>query len=229
MKNPKRTHGKPLTRDTDLDAATERFAQAEPSQDAARDDKVRLVEREGSEHPLLIYATPKGIRVDLPYRDDSLWASQRQMAEMFGVTPQNITIHLKNIFADGELDEATVCKKSLQTGTDGKRYQTKTYDMNAIISVGYRVSSKQGTMFRIWATDRLVQILTKGFFVDKVRLKNEGAPDALDEFREIAREIRASIRNSYREVLQLCTLCADYDGRSESARAFFMEMENKLL
>lgn len=93
---------------------------------------------------------------------------------------------------------------------------TKLYALNVMISFGYRVESRLGTMFRIWATERLVQILTKGFYVDKERLKNQGEPNIPDEFREIAREIRTSIRNSHREVLRLCTLCSDYDGSSPS-------------
>ena len=102
--------------------------------------------------------------------------------------------------------------------------------LDMVISVAYRVTnSKQATMLRIWATDKLVQILTKGFYIDKDQLKNQGAPDVLDEFREIAREIRTSIRNSYREVLKLCTLCGDCDGTSKAAREFLQAMENKLL
>lgn len=95
--------------------------------------------------------------------------------------------------------------------------------------MGYRIESKIGTAFRIWSTDKLVQILTKGFYVDKDRLMNQGEPSALDEFRKTAREIRTSIRNSYREVLSLCTLCSDYDGKSETARNFFMAMERDVV
>ena len=151
------------------------------------------------------------------------------MAEMFAVTRENITAHLGNIFREGELVEAAVCKESLLPAADGKRYPTKEYNLNAIISVGYRVRSVQGTMFRVWATDKLFAYLQKGFVVDVDRLKNQGAPDALDEFRGIAREIRTSIRNSYREVLRLCALCADDDGSSQASRDFFTAMENKLL
>ena len=110
------------------------------------------------------------------------------MADMFGVTSQNVTIHLRNIFEHGELAEAAVCKEFLHTGRDGKRYPTKLYDLNAIISVGYRVGSKQGTMFRIWATDKLFQILTKGFYIDKERLKDQADYDRIRELRETIRE-----------------------------------------
>ena len=115
---------------------------------------VPLVE-DDTGHRVLVYATEQGMRIDLRYEGDTFWASQGQMAAMFGVTPQNVTTHLRNMFRDGELTESSVCKESLHTGRDGKRYPTKLYDLNALISVGYRVGSKQGTMFRIWATDKL--------------------------------------------------------------------------
>jgi hypothetical protein len=234
MAKSKRTKDKLLKIDDDLDKALMRLVNTDPPEIKSEiannvEGKVRLVERDDAGHPILIYASPKGINVDLAVRDGSLWATQKQMGEMFGVTRENITAHLSNIFREGELVENSVCKESLLTATDGKKYKTKLYDLNAMISVGYRVGSMPGTMFRMWATDKLFQILTKGFYVDVERLKNQGEPDTLDQFREIAREIRTSIRNSYREVLRLCALCSDYDGKSETAREFFMEMENKLL
>lgn len=234
MAKAKRTYEKPLKLDMEIDEALGRIAQTDPievetAMAESVDDRVRLVEREGLAHPLLIYATNKGIEVALPYTEYTLWADQDQIADMFGVTRPNVSIHLKNIFEQGELDEPSTCKESLRVGATGQQYTRKLYNLNAIISVGYRVGSKQGTMFRIWATDRIVQILTKGFYVDVDRMKNEGAPDVLEEFRDIARKIRTSIRNSYREVLKLCTLCSDYDGSSGTAREFFMDMENKLL
>jgi hypothetical protein len=194
--------------------------------------RARLVERDGVAHPLLIYITKDSVEVALPYSNQTLWATQDQMADMFGVDRTSITKHLGNIYGEGELVKGSTCEESSQVRQEGLRMVRRLqpiYNLNAIISVGYRVNSKQGTMFRIWATERLVQILTKGFYVDKERLKNQGAPDVLDELRDIAREIRASIRNSYREVLRLCALCADYDGSSQTAREFFMMMENKLL
>ena len=217
-----------------VDDVVDRLSQAgaiqSPTTESAS-DKVRLVEGDTG-HRVLIYATAKGIDVELRFEGDTFWASQAQMAEMFGVNVPSVSRHLKNIFDDGELDAEATVSKIERVGNEGVREvrrQIETYNLNAMISVGYRVESKQGTMFRIWATERLVQILTKGFYVDKERLKNQGTPDVLDEFREIAREIRTSIRNSYREVLRLCTLCADYDGSSHTARDFFMAMENKLL
>jgi hypothetical protein len=210
-----------------VDQVVERLVQSganEPPVTQLASEKVRLVE-DDTGHRILIYATEKGMTVDLRYEGDTFWASQAQMAEMFGIDRTVVGRHIGNVFKDGELlEDGNVHLVHLSSTKP-----TKLYALNVMISVGYRVESKLGTMFRIWATERLVQILTKGFYVDKERLKNHGEPDVLDEFRDIAREIRASIRNSYREVLRLCTLCADYDGKSETARAFFMTMENKLL
>ena len=145
---------------------------------------------------MLIYATAKGINVELRFDGDTFWATQSQMAEMFGVDRTSITKHLGNIYDEGELEKAATCEETSQVRKEGQRTVQRAqpiYNLNAMISVGYRVNSKQGTMFRIWATERLVQILTKGFYVGKERLKNQGTPDVLDEFREIAREIRTSI------------------------------------
>lgn len=193
---------------------------------------VQLVE-DDTGHRFIVYAAKDGPRLELRFDDETFWASQGQMAEMFGVKQNTISEHISRIFADGELiDSEATHRKFRLVRTEGDRKIERTidhYDLNTLISVGYRVGSVQGTLFRVWATDKLFQILTKGFYVDKERLKNRGEPDALDEFREIAREIRTSVRNSYREVLRLCTLCADYDGKSKTAREFFMDMENKLL
>jgi hypothetical protein len=219
----------------DFGEALERFVKTdvtEANEVAARAGLVPLAE-DDSGHRFLVYSTDKGIRVDLRFEGDTFWASQAQMAEMFGVTQQAISQHVLNIHAEGELpDDDRTHKKSLLVRKEGSREVKRNiehYDLNTLISVGYRIGSVQGTMFRVWATDKLFQILTKGFYIDKERLKNQGEPDALDEFRQIAQEIRASIRNSYREVLRLCTFCSDYDGSSQTARDFFAEMENKLL
>jgi hypothetical protein len=223
----------------DIDNALERLAQVDPAEvrdniaKEAEDQRVHLVQREEGGAPLLMYATPEGINVELRVDASSFWASQEQMAEMFGVTQQAVSEHVRNVFKEGELVESEATHKKFllvrQEGGRDVRRQIDHYDLNTLISVGYRVGGKPGTMFRVWATDKLFRYLAKGFVIDVERLKNQGEPDALDEFREIAREIRTSIRNSYREVLSLCTLCSDYDGSSQAARDFFMAMENKLL
>jgi hypothetical protein len=235
---PKRKYQKPPKLDMDFNEALQRFAQTDPAEvreeiaKDVEDQRVRLVQRDEGGHPLLIYTTDRGVNVELPVIQSSFWATQQQMAELFAVTQQDISHHLGRIYAEGELSQEATHKDYLLVQTEGTRKVRRErahYNLDAVISVGYRVNSKQGTMFRIWATQRLVQILTKGFYVDVERLKNHGEPDALEQFRQIAREIRTSIKNSYREVLKLCTLCADYDGSSNAARDFFMAMENKLL
>jgi hypothetical protein len=236
---PKRKHPKPLKPGMDLNEALDRFAQIGPAESgqqvakAVEDERLRLVQREVSGPPLLIYATGKGINVELRVEASSFWASQDQMAVMFGIKQNTVSEHIARIFVEGELadTEATHRKIRLVRNEGGRDVARLIdhYDLNMLISVGYRAGGKSGTMFRIWATDKLFRYLAKGFVIDVERLKNQGEPDVLDEFREIAREIRTSIRNSYREVLKLCTLCADYDGSSTTAREFFMAMENKLL
>ena len=167
-----------------IDRAVEHLGQAganEPSQSKSGSEKVRLVE-DDTGHRILIYATSKGINVELRFDGDTFWASQAQMAEMFGVDRTSITKHLGNIYDERELEKAATCEETSQVRKEGQRKVQRAqpiYNLNAMISVGYRVNSKQGTMFRIWATERLVQILTKGFYVDKERLKNQGAPDVL--------------------------------------------------
>jgi hypothetical protein len=233
MTRPKGKHQKPAA--AGFDEALNRLAQLHPREapEEMADGRMRLVQHEDDGPPLLIYATDRGVNVELRVDANTFWATQGQMAEMFGVTQPTISEHISNVFGEGELpDTEATHRKFRLVRTEGLREVGRDidhYDLNALISVGYRVGSVQGTMFRVWATDKLFTYLQKGFVVDVDRLKNRGAPDALDEFREIAREIRTSIRNSYREVLRLCTLCADYDGSSQTARDFFMAMENKLL
>lgn len=176
----------------------------------------------------LIYATESGIKIDLRVDGDTFWGSQSQMAEAFGVTRQNISLHLQNIFKEGELVESAVCKESLRTAGDGKTYSTKVYDLNAIISVGYRVGGKLGTTFRVWATDKLFRYLSKGFVVDVQRLKDPGNYDRVAELREIVRDIRAAEANVYAELRRICALCQDYDPQSEAARHFYARMQAKL-
>jgi len=207
MPKSKRKAEKPSPKNRDLEAALGRLA-ATSAQDAgapADPELVPLIE-DDTGHRFIVYASKDGPQAELRYDGGTFWASQKQMADMFGVNIPSISRHLKNIFEEGELDPKATLSQIERVATEGERQvrrQIDTYNLNAIISVGYRVGSKQGTMFRNWATDKLFQILTKGFYIDKERLKNRGDPDALDEFREIAREIRTSIQNSYREVLQL--------------------------
>jgi len=189
---------------------------------------VTLIEDGATGDRFLLYAAKDGVRVDLRVEGDTFWATQSQMADAFGVTPQNVTIHLRNIFNEGELAEAAVCKESLHTGRDGKRYPTKLYDLNALISVGYRVGGPLGTAFRIWATGKLLQYLTKGFVIDAERLKEPGNQDRVAELREIIRDIRSAEANVYAELRRICAMCRDYDPKSEASREFYTRMQAKL-
>jgi hypothetical protein len=235
MKRAKATHDEPLKLDMDFNEALGRLAQTNPAEvdraiaEDEQDGPVRLVSADDTGDNFLVYGTDKGFRVDLRFSGRTFWATQKQMAQIFGVTRENITTHLSNIFREGELMETAVCKESLLPAADGKNYKTKLYNLNALISVGYRVGSKEGTMFRIWATDKLIQILTKGFYVDVERLKAPNQEyNRVAELREIVRDIRASEANIYREVRQLCTMCRDYDPKSREWQNFFARMQNKI-
>ena len=197
-----------------------------------KDEPVRLSEDAETGDRFLIYGTDRGIKVELRYAGETLWATQDQMAEMFGVDRTSITKHLKNIYQEGELDPAATCEEISQVRQEGDRKVTRKrpiYNLNAIISVGYRVSSRQGTMFRIWATDTLVQFATKGFVVDAERLKNPEEHDRVRELREIIRDIRSDEANVYREVRRICAMCQDYEEKSGAWRDFYARMQAKLI
>jgi hypothetical protein len=195
---------------------------------AEKETPVTLIEDEASGDRFLVYSAQNGVQVELQVAGDTFWATQAQMAEAFGITRPNITMHLQNIFKEGELLESAVCKESLLPARDGKLYQTKLYDLNALISVGYRVSGPLGTAFRIWAIDKLVQYLTKGFVVDARRLKEPGNQDRIAELREIIRDIRAAEANVYAELRRICSMCQDYDPKSDASHQFYARMQAKL-
>lgn len=196
------------------------------------DDKpVRLVEDVDSGDRFLIYSTDQGLRVELRYEGDTLWMNQAQMSDLFGVDRSVVTKHLANIFADGELDQDATSAKIAQVRREGSRdvaRQIEHYNLDAIISVGYRVSSKQGTLFRRWSTGILVQFATKGFVVDVERLKNRGERDRVSDLRDIIRDIRASEANMYAELKSICAMCQDYEPSSSQAITFYTRMQAKL-
>ena len=168
----------------------------------------------------LIYATADGaVRVEVLYEDETFWLSQRRMAELFNVDVRTISEHLKGIFGSGELVEDSVVRKSRITAADGKRYLTGLYNLDAVISVGYRVNSRQATQFRIWATQTLKEFIVKGFVLDGERLK-QGArfgKDYFDELLERIREIRASERRFYLKITDIYEQCSiDYDKDARS-------------
>lgn len=193
---------------------------------AAGGEPVRLVEDAETGDRVLIYATDGGANVEFRFRDKALWMTQEQISLLFGRERSVITKHINNVFSDGELDEESNVQK-MHITRPGR--PVTIYSLDTIISVGYRVSSKQATLFRKWATATLVRFATKGFVVDVQRLKDPGAQDHIDELREIIRDIRASEANVYREVRTLCSLCQDYDASTRQARDFFAMMQNKML
>jgi len=180
----------------------------------------------------LIYATPDGtVRVEVLYEDETFWLSQKRIAELFGVDVRTVSEHLRNIFATGELVEAAVVRKSRITAADGKSYLTSLYNLDAVISVGYRVNSRQATQFRIWATRTLKEFIVKGFVLDDERLKQgrRFGKDYFDELLERVREIRASERRFYLKITDIYEQCSiDYQKDAEITQTFFATVQNKL-
>jgi len=180
---------------------------------------------------LILYTTEDGrSHIQLRAQGDTVWLTQLEIAELFDATKQNISLHLKNIFTDGELDEDSVVKESLTTATDGKNYQTKLYNLDAIMAVGYRVRSPRGVQFRRWASTVLHDYLIKGFVMDDERLKNpDGRPDYFDEMLARIRDIRASEKRFYQKVRDLFALSSDYDKTDETTQVFFATIQNMLI
>jgi hypothetical protein len=189
-----------------------------------------IIENTDTGDRFLVYHGKDGVDVELLVLGESFCATQAQMAQMFGVTKQAISRHLKRIFAEGELIEASVVNQKLTTASDDKAYRTQLYDLNAIIAVGYRIEGKLGTMFRIWATDKLFQYLAKGFVIHMRRLSEpDGKGDFFDELLEKIRDIRASEKRMWKRILELATFCADYDPKDTAQRRdFFGEIQNTL-
>ena len=179
---------------------------------------------------LLFYQTEDGRqRIEVRLEGETVWLTQRLMSDLFQTTPENITMHLRNIFAEKELDPNSVTKESLVTARDGKKYRTKLYRLEAIIAVGYRIQSNRGTQFRQWATQRLQEYIVKGFALDDERLSNPGGLDYFDELLERIRAIRASEKRFYQKIRDIYLLSADYDSKHPMTQDFFAAVQNKLL
>lgn len=180
----------------------------------------------------LLYKSNDGrVLVQTRIEDETIWLSLNQMAELFDVDKSGISRHLKNIFDTGELFRDSVVAIFATTAADGKTYQMEHYNLDAIISVGYRVNSLRGTQFRIWATNTLKEFITKGFVMDDERLKQGGqlfGKDYFDELLERIREIRASERRFYQKITDIYSLAADYDKEAPITREFFASVQNKL-
>ena len=184
---------------------------------------------------IILYQTEDGrTRIQCRLENDTIWLTQAQIAELFQTTPQNVTLHLKAIFAEGELPEAATCKDYLQVRSEGGREvarKLRHYRLEAIVAVGYRVRSLRGTQFRQWATARLSEYLVKGFTMDDERLKNppgKGHKDYFDELLERIRDIRSSERRFYQKVLDIYATSVDYTPDAEVSQQFFAAVQNKM-
>jgi len=183
----------------------------------------------------ILYQTEDGrTRVQCRFDDETLWLTQAQIADLFQTTPQNVTLHLKAVFAEGELDEVATCKDYLQVRPEGGRKVTRKlrhYRLEGILAVGFRVRSQRGTQFRQWATARLGEYLVKGFAMDDERLKNppgKGQKDYFDELLERIRDIRSSERRFYQKVLDIYATSVDYTPDAEQSHRFFAAVQNKM-
>jgi hypothetical protein len=188
-----------------------------PSQESVLKDEV------------LLYQTEDGkTRIDVHLQGETVWLTQMQMTELFQTTKQNISLHLKNVFDEGELVKNSVVKESLTTANDGKKYNTAYYNLDVVISVGYRVKSIRGTQFRIWATQRLKEYLIKGFALDDKRLKKAGGGNYFDELLARIRDIRSSEKVFWRKILDIYATSIDYTPNAEASQQFFKVVQNKM-
>ena len=178
---------------------------------------------------IIIYQTDDGeTQIDVKFEDETIWLTQAQLCELYQTSKANVSEHIKNIFTEGELDEDSVVRKFRTTASDGKSYMTAYYNLDMIISLGYRIKSRIATHFRRWATERLKEYMIKGFALDDKRLKELGGGDYWKELLDRIRDIRSSEKVMYRQVLDLYATSVDYDPKSSESIAFFKMVQNKL-
>ncbi len=180
---------------------------------------------------ILYQAEDGATRIEVRLEGETVWLSQKAMAELFQTTPQNITMHIADLFDDGELAEAATCKDFLQVRVEGNRQvqrSVKHYNLDVIISVGYHVRSHRGTQFRNWATQRLREYLIKGFTLDDERLKRAGGGNYFEELLARIRDIRSSERVFWRKVLDIYATSIDYDPAADASQLFFKTVQNKI-
>ncbi len=188
-----------------------------------------MTKHKENEGEILIYQSEDGnTRINVRLQNETVWLTQMQMTELFQTTKQNVSLHIKNIFDEGELVRNSVVKESLTTASDGKKYNTTYYNLDVIISVGYRVKSHRGTQFRIWATQRLKEYLIKGFVLDDVRLKQDSASNYFDELLARIRDIRSSEKVFWRKVLDIYSTSIDYTPNADASQQFFRVVQNKM-
>lgn len=178
---------------------------------------------------IIIYTTDDGqVEIEVRLEDENVWLTQNSMAELFDTTKQNISLHIKNIFDEKELNENSVVKENLTTAKDGKNYKTKFYNLDLIISVGYRVKSVRGTQFRIWANKLIKEYLIKGYNLNVKRFKNNGGGTYFEEVLDKIRDIRSSEKVFWRKILDIYATSVDYDAKNEQTREFFKTVQNKM-
>ncbi len=179
---------------------------------------------------ILIYQNPEGsIKIDVRLEEETVWLTQSQICELFQKSKATISEHIKNVFEEKELNEISVVRNFRTTAADGKNYDTNFYNLDVIISVGYRVKSVQGTQFRIWATQRLKEYIIKGFALNDDRFKSGSSMNYFNELQERIREIRISERFFYQKIKDIYTTSIDYDPKDEKTIEFFKLVQNKLL
>ena len=184
-----------------------------------------------NDNQIIMYTTADGktnLRVSISPEENTCWLSQKQLAELFQTTQQNVSLHINNIFDEGELDRNSVHKFFLYTADDGKNYNTSHYNLDMIIALGYRIKSTRGTQFRIWATRVLNEYIRKGFAMNDELLKEAGGGSYFKELLERIRDIRSSEKVFYRQVLDIYATAVDYDAGSETSRDFFKLVQNKM-
>ncbi|MBU4211780.1 MAG: virulence RhuM family protein [Verrucomicrobia bacterium] len=183
-----------------------------------------------SKSEIILYQTEDNrTRIEVRLENETVWLTQAQMAELFQTTKQNVSLHIQNVFEERELREDSVVKEYLTTAVDGKNYQTGFYNLDVIISVGYRVKSHRGTQFRQWATQRLREYIVKGFTLDDERLKQGGTKNEyFDELLQRIREIRLAERIFYRKICDIYQTSVDYDPSAEMTQLFFQTVQNKM-
>ena len=178
---------------------------------------------------MIIYVSKDGnVKVDVNILEDDIWMSQDVMVNLYDTTKNNISMHLKNIFNDGELERESVFKKFLTTASDGKKYNVLHYNLDAIIAVGYRINSKKATEFRIWATKVLKEYMIKGFVLNVEKLKNNGESPYFEELLARIRDIRSSEKIFWRKVLDIYATSIDYNLKDKLSIDFFKTVQNKM-
>ena len=179
---------------------------------------------------LIFQAQDKSQGVEVVYHDETIWASQKAMSVLFDCTPDNISLHLKHIFASGELKKESVTEKISATASDGKQYQTQFYNLDAIISVGYRVNSIRATQFRQWCTYVLRQFAIRGYVIDKKRMENGSflGEDYFEHLLAEIREIRLSERRAYQKITDIYATAIDYNKDAPTTRLFYKRIQNKI-